>query len=601
MMYGEIVFQLLGAVFFLLATKKAIFFRGPRFFRTTALFLGFFFGLLTFICVFNLMRGTGFSNVMEAYEGYVEILIFPLLLFSLYNIKNDLALQKISEMRAVDKLKAALLDAVNDSVFLHDLEGRIEYVNHSAAHQLGYRKDQLQTFHFSQVVTADAAQQVKGHIADIRENGTSTFNSTLLTNNGAEIPIEVNARLVEAVGKTLVLSICRDTTERMRMEEERVSIEQRLLQAQKMESLGTLAGGVAHDFNNILVPIIGYSDLLLDSLSEQSKEYDSATKILQAAERARDIVQQILSFSRVKTEQESVHPVFVHLVLKEVMVLIKEVLPSSVILDTRISSCAPVISTASQMHRVCLNLITNAYQALEGQPGTVSISLKEVEGENLSYPIWLELSVADTGKGMSEAQQKRIFEPYFTTKKEGVGTGLGLSVVEGIVRDIGGNISVESTVGEGTKFTMLLPGADEKVVTTSLPDYDCSKGAGKLMVVDDEKVVGMYLKEVLENAGYEVSLFLHSPEALAAFKKTPEYWDLIISDYTMPQMTGDDLAASVRAINKTVGFIICSGFSGQLSSERMKELNINSFILKPLRPTELLSKIYKSLLRQGKI
>ncbi|MBN2340511.1 MAG: response regulator [Deltaproteobacteria bacterium] len=594
--------QCCAFIFFASATVAITLLKTNVFHRVTAFIVASFIGLLAIIALFNFMRSAGVSGFVEQYEGYMEILIFPLALFSLYTIRNDISKQDLNKVQVENQLKATLLDTVSDVVCLHDFDGRIKYMNRTALHKLGFQKSDISTMHLSDIMDEQTATQLEIHMETLRNNQAATFESTLLAMDKTKVPVEVNARITAYNNVPHVLSVARDMTERNKLEEEKASITLRLQQAQKMESLGTLAGGIAHDFNNILVPILGYSDLLLDSFEKNTKEYESANKILHAAERARDIVKQILSFSRAKRETESAHPVFVHHVLKEVLELVREVLPRSATLQTRIVSCAPVISTASQIHRICLNLITNAYQALEDHPGTVSISLNEIEPpdpDDTVYSHWIELRVHDTGKGMTAAQQQRIFEPYYTTKKEGIGTGLGLSVVEGIVREIGGTITVQSKANEGTVFTVQLPGAHESVDTEDPPRLSYENLGGTLMVVDDEDMVGTYLKEILENAGYDVTLFHDSRDALRAFKQTPRKWQLVISDFTMPELTGDELAEEIRKINTQVGFLLCSGYSGQLDDAAYKRLRIDGFVLKPLRPMELLSKVQKVLVQKG--
>ncbi len=382
---------------------------------------------------------------------------------------------------------------------------------------------------------------------------------------------------------------------------DRKLLETRLIQAQKMEAIGTLAGGIAHDFNNILSPIIGYSELVLNQLDEDSPLRGNITQVVRSGHRAKELVKQILAFSR-QTEQEC-KPVQLSSVIRETLSLIRPTIPSTIQIRHNVDADAAlssVIADPTQMHQVLMNLCTNASHAMRERGGTLRIDLSRVDLDSSAasqYSVepgsYLCLSVSDTGHGMDEEVKQRIFDPYFTTKGPFEGTGLGLAVVYGIVKGLHGGIAVFSEPGRGTTFQILLPLAERAEVSSADFAPVSPFGEGHVLLVDDETLILDVMKEIVQRMGYEVTARQDSLDALETFRSQPEGFDLIITDQTMPQMTGADLAREILKIRSDVPIILCTGFSDIIDENRAKEIGIRGYLMKPVRIEDLARMIHQ--------
>ena len=383
--------------------------------------------------------------------------------------------------------------------------------------------------------------------------------------------------------------------ERKRAEEERQKLEEQLLQAQKLEAIGTLAGGIAHDFNNILSAIMGYTELALLKVPEESKLRANLKQVLSASGRARETVKQILAFSR-KEEREQ-RPVFLNDVVNEVLILLRSTLPATIEIRAHVEKTGhPVLANPSQVHQVIMNLCTNAAFAMREKGGTLEIALEEIDFDpavinrkDLQPGRYNRLTVSDTGRGMTPEVRSRIFEPYFTTKQHGEGTGMGLAVVHGIVKTHGGEIAVYSVPGKGTTFDIFLPVTDTKRDNGMVTDKTAPprKGKEKILFVDDDQSLAEVGKELLENLGYRVDCKTSSIDALKTFRSHPDKFDLVITDQTMPHMTGVQLAGELKNIRPDIPVILCTGFSENINEENYASKGINSFIMKPLGIDEI--------------
>jgi signal transduction histidine kinase/ActR/RegA family two-component response regulator len=375
--------------------------------------------------------------------------------------------------------------------------------------------------------------------------------------------------------------------------------ERQLQQVLKIQAIGTLAGGIAHDFNNILFPIVGYTELTMDEVTQDSVAHSNLEEILKAANRAKDLVQQILTFSR-QSDQER-KPVKVQYIIKEAIRLLRASIPASTEIIFQIDEhCGPIKGDATQIHQVIMNLCTNAYQAMQEKGGNLEIKLTEVD---IGYEETIEkigmqpgkhvqLSVTDEGCGMDRSVMDRIFEPYYTTKEQGKGTGLGLSVIHGIVKNHGGDITVSSTPGKGTTFKVHLPMIDE--VDTGIqpePDNGAATGNERILLVDDEEQIVAMEQKMLENLGYQVTARTDSTEALEVFAKQPQDFDLVITDMTMPHMTGDQLAQKLLDIKPSLPVILCTGFNEVITEDKALSLGIQKFVMKPVVKNELATTI----------
>ncbi len=398
-------------------------------------------------------------------------------------------------------------------------------------------------------------------------------------------------------GRLVRMEIATDITHRKEVETEMKALAGQLRQAQKMEAIGTLAGGIAHDFNNILTPILGYTEMALTSLPPESQEAAELKEVVKAANRAVDLVRQILTFGRQGDQQ--LKPLKVQLVIKEALKLLRASIPTTIEIKEQIDKeCGAVLADPTQIHQVIMNLCTNASHAMREKGGVLRVVIRQVElgpqdiiNKIAMQPgLYVLIEVSDTGHGMGKATLERIFDPYFTTKGKGEGTGLGLAVVHGIVKNLAGEITVYSELGRGTTFHVYLPllktemreGTAEGQLPGPLP-----RGSERVLVVDDEEVVARMTQDMLGSLGYQTTGFTSSEEALAAFRVHPQVFDLLITDMTMPKITGAHLAQEVLAIRPEMPIIICTGFSELLSEEKAKALGIRKFVMKPVLLKEM--------------
>jgi len=370
---------------------------------------------------------------------------------------------------------------------------------------------------------------------------------------------------------------------------ERKRLESQLQQAQKMESIGTLAGGIAHDFNNILSPIMIHSELAMMDLPPDNPVQHSLKEIFKAGERARDMVKQILAFSR-KGEGERA-AIKITPILKEVLKLLRSSIPTTIDIHQKLEAESDaVLADPTQIHQILLNLCTNASHAMRERGGELTINLTEEHLDpeaagkfsDLNPGPYLKVTVSDTGHGINAETMNRIFEPYFTTKETGEGTGMGLAMVHGIVKSCDGDITVESELGKGTTFNVYLPRIEADVSPVEEPSVQLPKGIERILFVDDEKDAVDVIQLMLEKLGYKVTGRTSSIEAVEAFRNNPQGFDLVITDMTMPNMTGKDLAKELMSIRSDIPIILCTGFSEQIDERRAREMGISAFVMKPI-------------------
>ena len=387
-----------------------------------------------------------------------------------------------------------------------------------------------------------------------------------------------------------------DVTDKHKSEEELLRLEKQLRLAQRLESMGTLAGGIAHDFNNILGAILGYGEMALRDAPQGSRLRRDVDSIMTAGERGRALIDRILAFSRSGLgEHVAVH---VEKIVREAIDLLAAKLPDGIRVETKLrAGRAAILGDATQVHQVLMNLATNAVQAMPSG-GTLSVSLEAVHSErrvttigNVAAGEYVVLTVTDTGTGIARHILERIFDPFFTTKEVGTGTGLGLSLVHGIVSELGGAIDVASTPGEGTVFTVFLPRAGDAVEEVESPgreDSPLPRGDGqRVLIVDDEEPLGVFVARALEELGYLPTTFTSSVAALAAFRYDPERFDALITDERMPGLSGTDLIREVRAIRPAIPILFITGYVGAAVVRRARQAGANEVLKKPLSAREL--------------
>jgi PAS domain S-box-containing protein len=483
-----------------------------------------------------------------------------------------------------------------DAIFIADMEtGTLIDCNRAALKLVGRTKSELvgkhqQILHPKEELEGEFSKTFKMHS---KEKEGQVLEASVITKNGEIREVSIKANIFELSGKKVLQGIFHDITEHKKAEGERKRLEARLQQAQKMEAIGTLAGGIAHDFNNILTAVIGYTELAMDSVPKESLVHDDLHEVLVAGMRARDLVKQILTFSR--QTAHDLKPIQVKLIVKEVLKLLRATLPTTIDIRQDIQSDSIVMADPIHIHQILMNLCTNASQAIQEKGGILEVSLADIEIDardaDLLPGTYLKLTVSDTGEGMTSEVMGRIFEPYFTTKGKGEGTGMGLAVVHGIVKSCGGTIRVYSKPGNGSTFHVYLPVKKTKANAEVSVEVSLPTGTERILFIDDEQSVVNMGKQLLESLGYNVVTRTSSVEALEAFRVQSDSFDLVITDMTMPNMTGEKLAIEIMKVRPDIPVILCTGFSPVITEEKAKALGIRAFIMKPILRDKIAVKI----------
>ncbi len=529
--------------------------------------------------------------------------------FRLVGSFQDITDRKNSEnqIKSLERRNQALLDYSPVSHKIVDLDFNLQYMSANGFKMLKldnnadvYGKP-YPFYFFPEVFKKDMIENLK----KVKETGEANTLEAM-TNDIEGNEVWLDSSLIPVFDEeekiNFITVVSADVTQRKQDEKEKDRLEERLTQAQKMESIGNLAGGIAHDFNNILFPIVGMSELLLEDLPPNSQQYENAQEILRAGKRGGDLVKQILAFSR-QTEHKFI-PVRIQKILKEVIRLTRATIPSYIEIDQDIQEdCGLVLADPTQIHQIAMNVITNAYHAVESNSGKIAIQLKETvlsadEITDLHIQIgrYVVLSISDSGHGISSDLMTKIFEPYFTTKEQGKGTGLGLSVAYGIIKEHKGDIKVYSEIGKGTTFNIYLPLMENPVdLIEPFTTEQYHTGSENILLVDDDEAIANVERQLLERLGYNVTVRVNSKEALEAFRRKPNYFDLVISDMTMPKMTGDQLAIELKNIRADIPVIICTGFSERINEENFKTLGICGLLMKPIVLSELAKTVRKVL------
>jgi PAS domain S-box-containing protein len=499
------------------------------------------------------------------------------------------------ELRISEERFKQLSESSSDGIVIHN-QGVALHFNQVFLDMYGYSSDELRDRDVIALLLSPESQAIARK--RVEENSCEPYEVVGIRKNGQEFPVEIRARYLELEGRLLRVTSTRDLTQQKKMEAH-------LVQSQKLEAIGTLAGGIAHDFNNILSAILGYAQLAQLEAPRGSELLSDLDQIVVAGNRARDLVRQILTFSR-QTLSEAI-PLSLISIVKETLKMIRASLPTTIEIRTRLESDAFILADPTLIHQVLMNLVTNAALAMRADGGTLDIELKNRVlslDEIASYPgvqpgKFVQLSVGDTGCGMSPDVQRRIFEPFFTTRSPGEGTGLGLSMVHGIVHNLGGAILVYSEEGKGSVFRVLLPVYQESAVESEPEpgDDDLPRGTERILVVDDETFQTDLASRILGGLGYRVTTVNSSLEALSLFQQDPTAFDLVISDMTMPRMTGDVLVSRLREARANIPVLLCTGYSERVTNEKMEKWGIQAFAVKPLSRREMAEKVREALRR----
>ena len=522
-------------------------------------------------------------------------------------LKTEISERKHTEQALIKSEQSFrnLFNSITDLIYTQDMEGCFTSANPAMQRLFGYDMDEFighraVEFMKPEFQSGFASQ----YLEEIKEQGYHEGISCYCKKNKEKIYIEYRSSLVKPDdgSEPYISGIGRDVTENVLSEKKVKQLQKQVAQAQKIESIGTLAGGIAHDFNNILFPILGHTEMLLEDVPKDSPFKNSLKAIYTSALRAKGLVKQILTFSRQDTNELKLMKM--QPVVKEAIKLIRSTIPTTIEIKQDINAdCGVVKADPTQIHQIVMNLSTNAYHAMEETGGELKVSLKEMEfktldliNPNMTPGVYACLTVADTGKGMDKNLTDKIFDPFFTTKAIGKGTGMGLSVVHGIITAMRGAIHVYSEPGKGTEFHVFLP------VEKSLPEEQVTKSKAQIqssteqiLLVDDEEAILTMEKQLLERLGYQVTSRFSSLEALEAFRDSPDKFDLVITDMAMPNMPGDRLSVELTKIRPDIPILLCTGFSETMSEEKATSLGIKGFLFKPIVMKDLAQKIREVL------
>jgi len=521
-------------------------------------------------------------------------------------VRDITELERREAVRVLDDERTrAIVETVFDGIIMINDEGIVETFNPAAEAIFGYAGTEVIDQNVAMLMPADYASAHDGYIERYLGGGEASVIGQIRElegqrSDGTVFPLEIAVNEVNATWilqerrqrpRRVFIATLRDITRQKEMSRQ-------LQQSQKMEAIGTLAGGIAHDFNNILSIILGYTGLTLEEKGLGDDAEENLGMILEAGTRARDLVDQILTFSR-RGEQERLQ-IDIQTILEDGLKLLRSSMPSTVDIRKEIGDGPfEVMANPTQMHQILMNLCTNAGQAMESG-GILEVKLETKDPTGAETERQVQIMVRDTGVGMDSDILERVFEPFYTTKAPGSGTGLGLSVVHGIVSDHGGTITVTSAPGAGTTFTVRLPVSTEGSPHVA-PDLSVApSGQGRILFVDDEPAVTRMGEKLLGRLGYSVETETSSPEALRRFRTAPDDFDLVVTDQTMPEMTGEVLAQELRRIRPDIPVIVCTGFSKTFTRERARELGIDGYVMKPSLATDLGQVVHDVLRERGR-
>ncbi len=476
---------------------------------------------------------------------------------------------------------------MEDGVYIVNQQFDIQYVNPALVKDFGAYEERKCYEYFHERM--DACPWCK--ISDVLAGKTIRWE-WFSSKNGNTYDL-IDTPLKNPDGSISKLEIFRDITERKRAEAQRQELEMQLCQKYKMEAVGLMAGGIAHDFNNNLAIILGNIELSLRKISAQSEIAPHLRNAKVAIFRARDLVQQILTYSR--RGVRDLKPVKLPLVIDETLNLLRATIPTTVEIETDLAHSRVMINADStQIQEVLINLCNNAVHAMDGQ-GELKIKLESLNVESTDIPIqydvapgqFAKLSVQDSGSGMTPAVLEKIFDPFFTTKEVGEGTGMGLAVVHGIIESHGGFVRVNSHPGQGSTFEIYFPVIETPKLEIIPTIHDLPKGHERILFIDDEEMLTDVWSRMLSEHGYQVTIETSSTKALEMFQENPEQFDLVISDQTMPELSGKDLIKELLSIRPDLPTILCTGYSNKINGEEAEKLGIKAFCMKPLDLAEL--------------
>jgi len=509
-----------------------------------------------------------------------------------------------------NKFRLAFANAQDAIVWIDVESGVITNCNKATEELFGKGRNQIVGQQHTTLYPGENAEHYHSLLVQSGKTPKSNIEAEILTGSGKRRTVTIAVSTMDVDRKEIVQGIIRDITKQKRAEKQKIELELQLSQRQKMDAIGTLAGGIAHDFNNILAAMQGYLELSLDDISDESAVRDHLGQILSCVNRATKLVRQILTFSRKndQDDEEEKEHVQISSIVKEVHGMLRSSLPATIKFNRKIEADSSVVmADPTQIHQVLVNLCTNASHAMCDAGGLLEVILRDVDlesetriGDELLGPgPYVKISVSDSGCGMDKEVLERIFEPFFTTRKVNEGTGLGLSVVHGIIKSHDGAIAVSSTPGKGTTFDIFLPKIESNEIQESQPSEPTTKEKEVILLVDDEEMMVDVTKQILGRLGFDVIAKTSSIDALETFQEEPDKFDLVITDQVMPNMTGTQLAEKLISIRSDIPIILCSGFPENVSPDQLKSIGIREFIAKPVTRQEIAKTIQRVLSKSG--
>jgi len=550
--------------------------------------------------VINKVDGTFFTEddllLLSIFASEAALAIENARVYSeLENRLDDLVKTERSLRESEEKYRV-LVENANDAIFIAQ-DDVVKFPNPKAVALTGYSEDALKKIPFADLIhPEDRGMVMHRHQRRLAgEDFSPIVSFRIVPKNKVVLWVELSTVRIDWEDRTATLNFIRDITHDKKMEAQ-------LQQAQKMEAIGTLAGGIAHDFNNILSAINGFTELAYLNVKKGSTTKKYLTDALDGCRRAKDLVKQILAFSRQSGTEKK--PIDVVPIVQEALKFMRSSLPSTIEINKQIAvKHGIILGDPVQVHQILINLCTNAGHAMQDNGGLLEVAVAEIEinpdaskiQPDIEPGFYLKISIRDTGRGMKPEVLERIFDPYFTTKGHGEGTGLGLAVVHGIIKSLEGSVRVESNPGSGSTFDIFLPIIEMSPVEEVEAVGPILTGRERILCVDDEPSVLNMCKQMLNYLGYQVETKSSSLEALELFREQPERFDLIMTDMTMPQMTGDRLATEIMKIRPDMPVILCTGFSHKMTEKKAKQHGIKAFLMKPLVLRDLASTVRKVL------
>jgi len=484
-----------------------------------------------------------------------------------------------------------LLNSTSDGIFIFYSESRNLYMaNETACKLIGYSPNEIGMLALEDIHPYTDKDRVIKEFDLLKSDKLHlTRDIPVKKKDGTIIYCDINASNIEMDGMEFIILAYRDITEIRESELRKKEIEKKLNEAQKLESIGIMAGGVAHDFNNILSVIMGLTEILLQQNISNDDLTPKLKKILEASTRARDLIKQLMTISYHGNDERA--PKNMITLVDESVAMMRATIPSSIEIDVKGCKCNDlVMADETQINQILINLFNNSAYAMPNKKGKIKILYANefLDEESLKYyPLlkvgeYFKIEFCDSGSGIDKEIIDRVFDPFYTTKPKGEGTGLGLSIIHGIIKKHKGNITVESDPGRGTKFTIHLPVYKGEIMGTQSDSMEINKGQGRIMIVDDEETLAEVNGEMLKLLEYDVTVITESTKALETFKASPDNFDLILTDMTMPGMNGLDLAEEIIKIRPEIPIILCTGFSDQVTKESAKSIGISEFLNKPV-------------------